>query len=237
MIKTTCINSLVFSFVLLFTLNSFAQELLDIGEKSALDSLKATSLRSKNAISFGVGSILLNGDFDTPDYENFLEIQLKRFIAPKFAISGNLKKFDIENYDFDENGFLSGDLNIEWYLFPQKKFTPYLYIGPGLLISNDFNDKNYKAQGGLGLDFLISNWFCIVGSIDANYIYDEQNGSQLLQEADGLYYNATIGIQFYFGNRNNSNSRASKKKKATKENSTKQESSIIDTNWIGGVRS
>ncbi|MEM5566759.1 hypothetical protein WNY78_16685 [Psychroserpens sp. AS72] len=235
MIKTTHINYFIYVLILLFTVKLSAQELLDIGEKPASDSLLTTSLRSKNAISFGAGSALLNGDFNTPDFENFLEFQLKRFITPKFVISGNLKKFDVENYDFDEIGFLSGDLNIEWYLFPNNKFTPYLFAGPGILISNDFEDKNYKAQGGLGLDFLINNWFGIVATLEANYIYDEQNGSQLLQEADGLYYNATVGLQFYFGNGTNS-TRVSKKKKKEKEMTKKQQSSIIDSNWIGRIK-
>lgn len=228
MIKTTCINYLVLCLVFLFTVDSFAQELLDIGEKPVSDTLQIASLRSKNAISFGAGSTLLNGDFNTPEYENFLGLQLKRFITKNLVVSGNIKKFDIKNYDFDENGFLSGDLNLEWYLLPKNKLTPYLYVGPGLLISNDFKDKNYKVQGGLGLDFLINNYIGIVASIEANYIYDEQNGSQLLQEAEGLYYNATIGIQFYFGNRKtSSSSKNSKKKKTMIEEST------IESQWIG----
>nr|WP_321222338.1 hypothetical protein [uncultured Psychroserpens sp.] len=234
MIKTTtCINCLVIGFILLFSVNSTAQELLDIGEKSAKDSLLTSSVRSKTAFSVAAGSTLLNGDFSNPDYENFLKLELKQFLSSSFAISGNLKKFDIENYDFDENGFLSGDLNFEWYLFPKKKLTPYIYAGPGVLISNDFDDKNYKVQGGLGLDFLVTNWLSLVGSLEANYIYDEQKGSNLLQEADGLYYNATIGLQFYFGNCKNS---APKVPKAKKSKTVKEQSSIIQSNWIGRTK-
>jgi hypothetical protein len=231
MIKTTCIGCLVFCLVLLFTVDSFAQGLLDIGEKPASDSLAVTSLRSKNAISFGAGIALLNSDFSASDYENFIALQFKQFVTSKLAISGNLKKFDIENYDFKDNGFFSGDLNAEWYLFPNKEITPYFYAGPGLLISNDFEGKNYKVQGGVGLDFLINDWISVVGSLEVNYIYDVQNGSQLLQEAGGLYYNANVGILFYFGKGTSPN-----KKVAKKEKTGKQESSIIESNWIGRTK-
>ncbi|WP_040282466.1 hypothetical protein [Psychroserpens damuponensis] len=233
MIKTACINYLACIFYLLLTVNSYAQELLDIGEKSASESLLSTALRSKTAISIGVGSTLLNGDFKTSDYENFLEFQLKQSVTSKLIISGNLKKFDVKNYDFDKYGFLSGDLNLEWYMLPNNKLTPYLYAGPGLLISNDFDDKNYKVQGGIGLDYLINNWLGIVASIEANYIYDEQNGSQLLQKADGLYYNANIGLQFYFGNGTYATRGSKRKKRRKKEKTIKEKSSIIESNWIG----
>ena len=227
MTKTTTIKCLLLNAILFFSVESFAQGLLDIGEKSPLDSLSVTSLRPKTGVLIAVGSTLINGDFNKPDFENFLELQLKYFISPEIAISGNLKKFDIENYDFKDQGFLSGDLNAELYILPNQKFTPYIFAGPGILISNDFDDKNYKVQGGLGLEFLLNDYLAVFGSLEVNYIYDEQNGSMLLQEADQLYYNARIGIMFYFGSCKHSKSVKSKKKLS------KNEPSIIKSNTIG----
>ncbi|WP_204345561.1 hypothetical protein [Psychroserpens algicola] len=227
MTKATTIKCLLMIVFLFLSVNSFAQGLLEIGEKPPEDSLSVTTLRSKNAISISIGSALLNGDFNDSDFENFLELQLKRFIAPKFAISGNIKKFDIKNYDFEEQGFLSGDLNVEWLILSNDKFSPFIFVGPGILLSNDFNDKNYKVQGGFGLEHLITNNFAVYGALEANYIYDEQKGSMLLQEADQLYFNGSIGILFYFGNRNYSKAVKSKKKLS------KNEPSIIKSNTIG----
>ena len=67
------------------------------------------------------------------------------------------------------------------------------------------------------------------------YKYDLQNGSQLPQEPDGLYYNATIGLQFYFGNRNNSKTKVSKKENIEK-GVTEKEQSVIESNWIGEIK-
>ncbi|MDG5492584.1 hypothetical protein [Psychroserpens sp. SPM9] len=227
MTKTTMIKCVLLTAFLCCSVQSFAQVLLEIGEKSAADSLLLTSLRSKNGISVSAGSTLLNGDFNTPDYENFLELQLKRFVTTKIAISGNVKKFDIKNYDFEDQGFLSGDLNAEWYILSNHKLTPYVFAGPGILLSNDFKDQNYKVQGGVGLEYLLIDCLAILGALEANYIYDEQNGSMLLQEADQLYYNARIGLLFYFGNRSYSKSSKSKKRLS------KNEPSIIKSNTIG----
>lgn len=223
-ITIKCLLSIVF---IIISISSFGQGLMDIGEKPANDPSSQSLLRSKNTIMLGAGSTLLNGELSTPDFENFLTLQLKRFITHNIVIIGNIKKFDITDYGFKEEGFLSGDLNVEWYLMPNQKFTPFVFAGPGLLISNDFNDKNYKVQGGAGLEYLLNHNLAIVGSLEVNYIYDEQKGSLLLQEVNSLYYNATIGIQFYFGNRYNSTPGKSKIKLS------KDQPSVIKSNSIG----
>ncbi|WP_431135715.1 hypothetical protein [Psychroserpens mesophilus] len=223
MIKPTIVKHVLLNVMLLFSIQSFTQELTDIGDNPVSDSVSNSSIRTKNIIMVGVGSTLLNGKLSSPDYENFIQLQLKRFISPNFNVNGNLKKFDIKNYDFHTNGFLSGDLNIEWYVCPNNKLTPYTYLGVGLLTSNNFEDQNYKVQGGLGLDYLITDNIAVTGSIEANYIYDEQKGSQLMQEADHLYFNALIGLHFYVGNIN----------KQPKRKIKKNETSVINSNLIG----
>lgn len=222
MIKKTTKNRLVLAMIVLLSIQSFAQELTSVGEKPVTDSISNSSLRAKNVIMLGVGSTLLNGDMNSPDYENFIQIQIKRFITPNLNVNGNLKKFDIKDYSFKTEGFLSGDLNIEWYFFPNKKLTPYVYVGAGILTSNNFVDQNYKVQGGLGLDYLITQNIALTGSIETNYIYDEQKGSQLLQESDQLYFNALLGLHFYIGNIKSS------KQQKIKKNQT----SIINSNPI-----
>ncbi|WP_040251343.1 hypothetical protein [Psychroserpens mesophilus] len=222
MIKPTRIKRSISCVLILLSLQCFTQELTTVGEKPISDSILKSSIRAKNIIMFGVGSTLLNRDVITPDIENFIQIQYKRFITPNLNINGNLKKFDIKNYDFDSNGFLSGDLNLEWYVFPSHKLSPFGYLGAGILASNDYQDQNYKVQGGLGIDYLLLAKLAIVASIEADYIYDEQKGSQLLQVADQLYFNALIGLCFYIGN-----SKSNKLQKVKKNHT-----SIINSNPI-----
>jgi curli production assembly/transport component CsgG len=223
MIKPTTKKCLVLLAVLILSIQSFAQELTTVGETPVADSLSKSSLRSKTIIMVGVGSTLLNGDLNSPDYENFIQLQLKQFITHNLNINGNLKKFDIKTYDFKDNGFLSGDLNVEWYVFPNHKLTPSVYVGAGILTSNNLEDQNYKIQGGLGLDYLITNKIAVAASLETNYIYDEQKGSQLLQEANHLYFNALLGLHFYLGN----------SKSTTTKKSKKNQVSIINSNLIG----
>lgn len=223
MIKPTTIKPVILGLMLLLSAQCLAQDLLKIGEQTASDSLSSSNLRAKNIIMLGVGSALVNGDTASPEYENFIQIQYKRFITSYLNINGSLKKFDIKNYDFDTNGFLSGDLNLEWYVLPNRKLSPYVFLGAGILASNDFEDQNYKVQGGFGLDYLITNNIAITGSIEANYVYDEQKGSLLMQGIDELYFNALLGLHFYIG------SKKSASLKKTKEN----QSSTINSNLIG----
>lgn len=200
MITHPTIKSLVLIILVSISVQGFSQELTSTADKPVSDSISNSSLRTKNIMMLGVGSTLLNRDIIAPETENFIQIQLKHFIFNSINVNGNLKKFDIQNYDFDTNGFLSGDLNIEWYISQHRKLSPFIYLGAGILTSYDFEDQNYKVQSGLGLDYLIANKIAIAVSVEANYIYDEQKGSQLLQNADHLYFNALLGLHFYFGN-------------------------------------
>lgn len=223
MIKSTTKKRLILMAIVLLSIQSIAQELTTIGETPIADSLLTSNLRAKTVIMVGAGSTLLNRNINSPDYENFIQIQLKRFISPSFNINGNLKKFDIKNYDFETHGFLSGDLNLEWYVIPNSKLTPYIYLGAGILTSNDFEDQNYKIQGGFGLDYLLTNKIAITGALETNYIYDEQKGSQLLQEADHLYFNALLGLHLYIGNTKSSARKKIKKNQASTINSNRIE--------------
>lgn len=221
-IKPTTTRAVILGLMVLLSMQCFAQELTTVGEKT--DSLSNSSIRAKNVIMIGAGSSLLNNEKIIPEIENFFQIQYKRFMTSNLNINGNLKKFDIEDFGFETEGFLSGDLNLEWYVFPDNKLTPSVFIGAGILTSNDFNDQNYKVQGGIGLDYLITNSIAIAGSIETNYVYDEQKGSIIMQGIDELYFNAVIGLHFYIGCRNKSNS-----SKKIKSNQT----STINSNLIG----
>lgn len=227
MTNTITLKCLLFLAFLLFTMGINAQELLDINEGLTEDAPYESLLRPKNSVSLGAGSALINGEISTPDYENSFKLQLNRFITQSIVISGNIKKFGIQDYGFKEIGFLSGDVNAEWYVLPNRKFTPIVYTGPGLLVSNNFKDENYKVQGGIGLEYLLHQNWAVVGSLEANYIFDEQVNSQLLEEANSVYYNASIGIQFYFGNRTTSTQR---KPRGTISN---VKPTVINSNLIG----
>lgn len=207
------------SVIILFTIVS--QATLAQQENSNNDFGSKYNTRNNNMVSISIGSMLLNGDFKKPEYENYLQLQFKRFIIPSLNINGNIKKFDIEDYAFKEKGFLSGDLNLEWCIMPQSKFAPQLYIGAGILSTNNFEDQNYKIQGGLGLEYLITSQLALASSLEINYVYDEQKGSNLMQQIDDMYYNLSIGLCFYFGDK-------SSKIKKIKEG----QSTIINTNLI-----
>ena len=142
------------------------EEYFIAGKSDLLPKAKKTPI-GKQKISANAETIKVS---DKPPQLPVL-INFKPNIPPEIrfkAISGNIKKFDIKDYGFKEQGFLSGDLNVEWFVMPNEKFTPFVYAGPGLLISNDFNDKNYKLQGGAGLEYLFNPNMAVVGSLEVN---------------------------------------------------------------------
>ena len=73
------------------------------------------------------------------------------------------------------------------------------------------------------VDYLITDKIALTGSIEANYVYDEQKGSKIMQEVNQLYVNALIGLHFYIGSHTSSSLQKVKK----------NQTSIIDSNSIG----
>jgi len=184
-------------FILVGTLLT-AQE----NENAKFKKAKYTSsknLRGKNVIMPAGGSSFINGDFNNPKYETFGQIGYKRFLDEHFNVNLNFQKFDLESQDFLDNGFLSFNLNVEYYIFPNNPLSPYFYLGSGLMISNDFTDPNNKVQAGIGLEYLFDKQFGISLLANGNYVFNENLNQDIFRDVDELYYGAALGVSFYFG--------------------------------------
>ena len=157
-------------------------------------------LRGKNVIMPAGGSSFINGDLDNPKYETFGQIGYKRFLDIHFNINFNFQKFDLESPDFLDSGFLSFNLNVEYYIFPKKSLSPYFYLGSGLMISTDFTEPNNKFQAGVGLEYLFDKNFGVSLLANGNYVLNVEELSQdIFRDVDELYYGAALGVSFYFG--------------------------------------
>ncbi|MEZ4797588.1 MAG: Curli production assembly/transport component CsgG [Flavobacteriaceae bacterium] len=191
-------------FLLFFTYflfsNSFAQNKDSISVKSLKISSLGNKLRGKNAISLGVGTSVMNGDLANPMFEIYSHIGYKRFLGSAVAINLGYHKFNLAFEDIFNEGFMSFDLNLEWYISPHQTFTPFIFAGAGYHATNYFETSDTKVQGGVGLEYLMTERLGVKLFADYNYMFNDEVEGLVFGQSDDVYWRIAVGLNLYFGN-------------------------------------
>jgi curli production assembly/transport component CsgG len=200
MISKTLFQQIFFFFVFL-TLGSFsfAQKQYKAPVKSLKVSRFGNEIRGKNALSLGVGTAIMNGDLAVPRFEIYSHIGYKRFLCAAVAIHLGFHKFNLAFKDVFNEGFMSLDLNFEWYISPHQTFTPFIFAGGGYHAANYFETTETKAQGGLGFEYLMTERIGVKVFGDYNYMFTDDVEGLVVGKSDDAYWRIAIGLNIYFG--------------------------------------
>lgn len=177
-------------------------------------------LRGNNAIDFGVGSSVINGDLVDPKFEIYFHIGYKRYFLPYININFSYNKFNLAYTDIYNEGFMSFDLNLESTILPHNKFSPFIFAGVGYNASNYFKQTAIKFQGGGGLEYIVGEGLGLKLYTDYNYVLSDELDGAIIGDSDDTYFRIGLGINYYFGSGN----------KKTKID--KNEPSVIKSNQI-----
>ena len=163
-------------------------------------------IRGRNVFTAAIGTVVPNGDFMNPLWEIYFHAGYKRFLSSHINLNLTYHKFNIAYDELFNNGFMSFDLNVEVYLTPYDLFTPYIYGGVGLNAANHFVSKEFKAQGGIGLEYLVSENLGIKLGADFNQVFsDDHLDGREFGISDDVYWRMALGLNWYFGSRKQSN--------------------------------
>lgn len=229
-INSKTMNKTMYPFcfaIILFSItlsSAFAQETGTVIGGADASIVKPKTLRSSNVLFLGGGTAIMNGDLPNPMFEIYGNIGYRRFLGNVVALSLSYHKFNLAYEDVFNEGFMSFDLNVEYYLMPQKKFTPYLFVGGGLHAANYFETQEPKAQGGLGIEYLIGDSMGLTLFGEYNYLFTDEVENVVAGAADDTYWRAGLGLNFYFG------------KKGKKKTINDDEPSVINSNPINGIK-
>jgi curli production assembly/transport component CsgG len=205
---------LIFVILIGFTsINSLAQD-------SPNSKQKFNNLRANNVIDAAIGTSVPNGDYANPMFEIYMHIGYKRYIIPYLNINFSYNKFNLAYKDVQNDGFMSFDVNVESTIFPNNRFSPYVYVGGGLNAANYFDQTAAKMQVGLGLEYMLADKIGAKLYSDYNYVYSDELDGKIAGEADDIYWRMAVGLNFYFG--------GSKRKVKTDDNKP----TIINSNPI-----
>ncbi|PTM09105.1 MAG: Curli production assembly/transport component CsgG [Bacteroidetes bacterium] len=178
---------------------SFAQKQDSLFTKSLKVSKFGNELRGKNALSLGVGTSVMNGDLANPMFEIYSHIGYKRFLGSAIAINFGYHKFNLGFEDVFNEGFMSFDLNLEWYITPHQTFTPFIFGGAGYHAANYFETNETKIQVGGGFEYLMTERIGLKFFADYNYMFNDEVEGLVFGESDDAYWRVAIGLNIYFG--------------------------------------
>lgn len=154
--------------------------------------------RGKFAIEGTMGGTYMAGDYPNPRPMPLARGAIKYFITPNFNLSGSSNLFWLANKNVWRKGYASLDFNLEFIVFPNKTFTPYLFGGPGLSFDKKFENRIGKIQYGVGFEYLISNniGFKFYGEHNLNF----SDKVDYLEAGirDDFYWRFGVGMTYYF---------------------------------------
>lgn len=177
-------------------------------------------LRGSNAFDIGAGTSVINGDFVDPKFEIYFQAGYKRYLFPHLNVSFGYHKFNLAYVDVFNEGFMSFDLNLESFLLPHNRFSPFIFAGAGYNASNYFKQDAIKFQGGGGIEYILTDGIGLKLYTDYNYVLSDELDGLIAGGSDDTYFRIALGMNYYFG--------GAKKKQKILEN----QPTIIKSNQI-----
>ena len=168
-------------------------------DKTKLYDRKQESRRAKYAIGAGVGVSSIRGDYANSTYQFGFDFKFKyTFDDPKFNFWGTVGRFELDNKGVFHEAFITLGLNIEYTILPYEKFTPYIYGGVGSISRKNLEDTFFKLQGGLGVEYLITNKVGFFINSEYNMLLSDNLDRQIVGEKNDLVWRFGAGINVYF---------------------------------------
>ncbi len=188
--------NLAFIFFTFFGVSLNAQEST---EGLSIPNTNFYDLRGTNAFDVAIGTSVINGDLVDPKWEIYSHVGYKRHFTPYLAVDIGYHKFNLAYLDIYNEGFMSFDLNVELLLRPHHNFSPYVFAGAGYNAANHFSQSAPKIQGGLGIEYVVTDGFALKLYSDYNYVSSDTLDGIEAGAADDIYWRIAFGANIYFG--------------------------------------
>lgn len=159
----------------------------------------ATAERSKLSIFGQVEGNQVRNDYVNPVAQFGLKGGLKYFFDKNFNVELSASAYRLENEGILRRTFISPEINLEYFLLPKYKFSPFIYAGVGGMFSTE--NVKYKSQFGGGFEYLafknlgvrLSSQYDIGFTDDWDLLKNGKRNDHALRFG--------LGLNLYFGNK------------------------------------
>jgi curli production assembly/transport component CsgG len=155
--------------------------------------------RQKFAVFGNIEAQKIKDDYVNPKMNIGGKLGFKYFMNPNFNIEINSNIFTLENQNIVKRSFFIPEINLEYILFPKYKFSPYIYGGGGVLLSQ--LKPKYKGQFGGGVEYMIDKNVGLRASsqYDLGFKDDWDGLVNGVRRDQAIRF--ALGINFYIGNK------------------------------------
>ncbi|WP_272149992.1 CsgG/HfaB family protein [Tenacibaculum aiptasiae] len=160
---------------------------------------KEEKRREQFAVGASMGASRISGDYASPTYQFGFDLKFKyMFKDPKFNFWATIGRFELDNKRTFHEAFITSGLNLEYIILPYEKFTPYIYGGIGSISRENLEDTFFKFQGGVGVEYLITNKVGLFVNGEYNMLLSDNLDRQIVGEKNDLVWRFGAGINVYF---------------------------------------
>lgn len=108
--------------------------------------------RSKISVFGQVETNQVRNDYVNPVAQFGLKGGVKYFFDKNFNVEFSATAYRLENENILKRTFISPELNLEYFMLPKYKFSPFIYAGVSAMFSTE--PVRYKSQFGGGFEYL-----------------------------------------------------------------------------------
>ncbi|OAB75819.1 CsgG/HfaB family protein [Cochleicola gelatinilyticus] len=154
-------------------------------------------------LSFTGGLGILDGDYNTNEFEVFAGLGYQKRLSPYFraGVSANVFQLDYGAITKTSDTYGSIEFNLQLDILPNDDISPYLYAGGGLIqgISNkNTNATFFKAQYGGGVEYFLSPRIGLKIFAEHNIDFNDELDRLVAGRRDDFYFNFGAGFNYYF---------------------------------------
>jgi curli biogenesis system outer membrane secretion channel CsgG len=153
--------------------------------------------RGKVGFEIAGGAAYVDGDYANPVPKPMGKVGVKYFFTPYFDISGTASVFRVGNKNKIDVGYGSIDVNLDFLFLPYDSFSPFAYVGTGTFFNSAYENIQTKIQGGLGLEYLVSNNFGVKMYGEFNMSFSDNIDYINNGVRDDYFYCFGLGINYY----------------------------------------
>ncbi|WP_281323790.1 CsgG/HfaB family protein [Flavobacterium sp. IMCC34518] len=157
--------------------------------------------RGKVGFEIDGGTAYIDGDYVNPVPKPLVKASVKYFFTPNFSINGAASVFRVGNKDRLDVGYGSIDINLNFLILPFDSFSPFVYVGTGTFFNSAYENIQGKIQGGLGLEYLITNNLGINAYSEFNMCFSDNVDYMKAGKRDDYFYCFGLGLSYYLPQR------------------------------------
>ncbi len=154
------------------------------------------------AFGVSVGTALMSGDYNQEEYGGLIKLDYEQRIARSFSLNIAASAFELKTKNAFSEIFGGLEVNAKYLVLPNDNFGPYLYAGPGAIMSFDsdipdgISSTHFKFQYGAGLEYMFSDKMGIKAFAEHNIAFDDEVDYLINGKRNDHYFNFGSGSKF-----------------------------------------